>query len=301
MEQSLSDSGWRGSPEGWLEAAYELLLESGVDSVKIQPLAAKLKLSRTSFYWFFKDREELLAALVARWRDKNTGGLIKQSEAYAESIGEAMLNIFDCWLDKSLFDSQFEFAVRSWALQSAEVTAEVQAADQSRLEAMKRMFMRFGFKDISADVRAAEANALRDLLKVLNHELMNALTPVASMSKSALDLLGDDTPESRVAAMKALERVVARTEGLTNFINAYRALTRLPPPVIRSCGLKLWLEVLCESFEAQWSDKGVRFETEVVENDLSLTRTRCGWGFPTCSTMGLRRRWKSPIRASACG
>ena len=42
--------------------------------------------------------------------------------------------------------------------------------------------------------RAAEANALRDLLKVLNHELMNALTPVASMSKSALDLLGDDTP-----------------------------------------------------------------------------------------------------------
>ncbi|MGN6209691.1 sensor histidine kinase [Asticcacaulis sp.] len=124
--------------------------------------------------------------------------------------------------------------------------------------------------DISADVRAAEANALRDLLKVLNHELMNALTPVASMSKSALDLLGDDTPDSRAAAMKALERVVARTEGLTDFINAYRALTRLPPPVIRSCGLKLWLEVLCESFEAQWSDKGVRFETEVVENDLSL-------------------------------
>jgi AcrR family transcriptional regulator len=154
MEQSLTDSGWRGSPEGWPEAAYELLLESGVDSVKIQPLAARLKLSRTSFYWFFRDREELLAALVAKWRDKNTGGLIKQSEAYAESIAEAMLNVFDCWLDKSLFDSQFEFAVRSWALQSIEVTSAVQAADQKRLEAMKRMFMRFGFGDISADVRA---------------------------------------------------------------------------------------------------------------------------------------------------
>jgi signal transduction histidine kinase len=124
--------------------------------------------------------------------------------------------------------------------------------------------------DISADVRAAEANALRDLLKVLNHELMNALTPVASMSKSALDLLGDDTPESRTAAMKALERVVARTEGLTDFINAYRALTRLPPPVIRPCGLNLWLEVLCESFAAQWGDKGVRFETDIADSDLSL-------------------------------
>ncbi len=154
MEQVLNDSGWRGSPEGWLEAAYELLLESGVDSVKILPLAKKLNLSRTSFYWFFKDREELLLALVAKWRDKNTGSLIKQSEAYAESVAEAMLNVFDCWLDNSLFDSQFEFAVRSWALQSDDILAEVQKADQDRIAALSRMFVRFGYKEIFADVRA---------------------------------------------------------------------------------------------------------------------------------------------------
>ncbi len=124
--------------------------------------------------------------------------------------------------------------------------------------------------DISADVRAAESNALRDLLRVLNHELMNALTPVASMSKSALDLLGDDTPQSRAAAVKALERVVARTEGLTDFVNAYRALTRLPPPVIRPVELNLWLEVLVESFEAQWGDKGVRFEADFGDTGLAV-------------------------------
>jgi AcrR family transcriptional regulator len=154
MEQKLGDNGWRGSPEGWLEAAYDSLLESGVDSVKILPLAKKLNLSRTSFYWFFKDREELLAALVGKWREKNTGNLVKQSEAYAESIAEAMLNVFDCWLDPSLFDSPFEFAIRSWAIQSPDILAEVQSADQVRLDAMSRMFVRFGFKPISADVRA---------------------------------------------------------------------------------------------------------------------------------------------------
>ena len=154
MEQALNDSGWRGSPEGWLEAAYQLLLESGVASVKIQPLSKKMKLARTSFYWFFKDREELLAALVGKWREKNTGGLTRQSEAYAETIAEAILNVFDCWLDRSLFDSQFEFAVRSWALESAEVAAKVQAADELRLAALRKMFLRFGFKDNSADVRA---------------------------------------------------------------------------------------------------------------------------------------------------
>lgn len=154
MEQKLSDTGWRGSPEAWIEEAYDALLESGVDSVKILPLAKRLNLSRTSFYWFFKDREELLGALVSRWREKNTGNLIRQTEAYAETVVEAMLNVFDCWLNKDLFDSQFEFAVRSWALQSGEILAEVQAADQARMDALCRMFMRFGYDEVAADVRA---------------------------------------------------------------------------------------------------------------------------------------------------
>ena len=154
MEQVLNDSGWRGSQEGWLEAAYDSLLESGVDSVKILPLAKKLNLSRTSFYWFFKDREELLSALLTRWRDRNTGNIIKQAEAYAESLAEAMLNVFDCWLNNDLFDARFEFAVRSWALQSAEILAEVQQADHLRLEALKRMFIRFGHSETTSDVRS---------------------------------------------------------------------------------------------------------------------------------------------------
>jgi AcrR family transcriptional regulator len=154
MEQVSSDSGWRGSADGWLQVAYDVLLDSGVDAVKIQPLAQRLNLSRTSFYWFFKDRQALLAGLVARWRDKNTTNLIRQSEAYAETVAEAMLNVFDCWLDTALFDSQFEFAVRSWALQSTEIAEEVKLADRLRLDAMKRMFVRFGHKQTSADVRA---------------------------------------------------------------------------------------------------------------------------------------------------
>lgn len=154
MGQVLNDSGWRGSQEGWLEAAYESLLESGIDSVKILPLAKKLNLSRTSFYWFFKDREELLGALIARWRDKNTGNIVRQAEAYAETVAEAMLNVFDCWLSTDLFDARFEFAVRSWSLQSPEILAQVQEADQTRLEAIKNMLVRFGHSESGADVRA---------------------------------------------------------------------------------------------------------------------------------------------------
>lgn len=154
MDQVTNGSGWRGSLEGWLEAAYEALLESGIDGVKILPLAKRLGIARTSFYWYFKDREELLAALLARWRDKNTRNLVRRSEAYAESIAEAMLNVFDCWLDAGLFDAPFEFAVRSWALQSAEALEAVQAADETRIAALTRMFQRFNYPDDAADARA---------------------------------------------------------------------------------------------------------------------------------------------------
>jgi len=114
--------------------------------------------------------------------------------------------------------------------------------------------------DISAEVREAEASALRDLLRVLNHELMNALTPVASMSRSALDILQQGGPKAPALAIRALERVAARTEGLTHFIDAYRALTRLPPPELRAVDLDPWLDVMRESFAAQWEGQGVRLD-----------------------------------------
>ncbi|WP_188748018.1 TetR/AcrR family transcriptional regulator [Marinobacterium zhoushanense] len=155
MNKNMSnESGWRGSPDLWLDAAGEILLESGVEAVKIAALAKKLKLSRTSFYWFFQDREELLDALVQKWKDKNTGSIIRQSQAYADSLAEATLNVFDCWLDKTLFDSRFEFAMRSWALQSKAILDEVQRADTQRLEALTHMFIRYGFEETAADVHA---------------------------------------------------------------------------------------------------------------------------------------------------
>ena len=203
MEATLNETGWRGSQEGWLEAAYEALLESGVDSVKILPLAKNLNLSRTSFYWFFKDREELLAALLSRWREKNTGSILRQSEAYAETLAEAMLNVFDCWLDSSLFDSKFEFAVRSWALQSDDILAELRKADQMRMEALSRMFMRFGHPENKADVRARTTYLVQ-----IGYISMQVEEDVAVRMKRIADYIAIYTGE--VPQQRELDRFYAR-------------------------------------------------------------------------------------------
>lgn len=151
-ENIHNDGPLKGTAETWLNGAFELFLESGIDSVRILTLAKKLNLSRTSFYWFFEDREALLAALINRWREKNTGSIIQKASAYADSLAEAMLNITDCWFDNAVFDSRLEFAMRSWALQSEEVAAEIKDADNQRLRAIIDMFMRFHVPESTADV-----------------------------------------------------------------------------------------------------------------------------------------------------
>ncbi|WP_142664353.1 TetR/AcrR family transcriptional regulator [Paracoccus laeviglucosivorans] len=155
MEQvNASETGWRGSREGWLEAGYQALIDSGIDAVKILPLAKRLNLSRTSFYWFFEDREALLAALLEGWEQRTTKPLIESTTAYAESRAEAMLNVLTCFLSSNSFDSRLEFAVRSWALQDDRVAARMKIADEARLTALSRMLVKWGISEQEADIRA---------------------------------------------------------------------------------------------------------------------------------------------------
>lgn len=148
------DTGWRGSREVWLDAAQAAFIDSGLDAVKIQPLAAGLGLSRTSFYWFFKDRAALLDGLLERWDVMNTGSLVAAAEAYAETITEATLNVIAVFLDPSRFQPRFDLAVRGWAHQSEAVAERVNAADARRLDAIRAMFARFGYDPSESDVRA---------------------------------------------------------------------------------------------------------------------------------------------------
>lgn len=155
MDQAdAPESGWRGSREGWLEAGYQALIDGGIDAVKILPLAKRLKLSRTSFYWFFDDRDALLAALIDGWEARTTRPLVDATTRYAETLPEAMLNVLACFLSAGVFDARLEFAVRSWALQDEGVASRVRAADETRLRALRAMMVTWGHPPDEADVRA---------------------------------------------------------------------------------------------------------------------------------------------------
>ena len=146
--------GWRGSREVWLAAAREAFLDSGIDAVKIQPLANRLGLSRTSFYWFFEDRDAVLQALLEDWDETNTKPIVQASEAFAETIAEAALNMIAVFLPGGGFENKLDLAIRGWAHQSDAVAATVNATDELRLSALRAMFERFGYPVDESDVRA---------------------------------------------------------------------------------------------------------------------------------------------------
>lgn len=154
MNKSIAKNKQVGTREIWLTAAYELLIKSGVDSVKIKTMAEHLGLARSGFYWHFTDRSALLDALIDYWETTNTGLLVAQTNVYAETITEAMLNLFDCWHDESKFDPRLDLAVRNWARNDPKLLVRLDSADKQRIEAITNMFMRFSYKKSDAQVRS---------------------------------------------------------------------------------------------------------------------------------------------------
>ena len=144
----------RGSRDLWLDAALDLLVSSGIDAVKIMPLARAVDQTRTGFYWYFKDLGALHDAMVETWEARNTGQIQARCEAPARTVNTALFNLMDCWLDPTLFDARLDLAIRNWARNDATLAARLDAADNARIAAVHDMFLRFGYSREQADVRS---------------------------------------------------------------------------------------------------------------------------------------------------
>lgn len=144
----------KASREDWLRAAMEILVTDGVTQVKIQRIGQKLNVSRSSFYWYFQSRTDLLNQLLEDWERSNTGIMLAHADLPADSISQAVLNFFRCVVAPEGFNHRLDFAVREWARRDAKVRRVIDRSDQARHAALARMFQRHGFAEAEADIRA---------------------------------------------------------------------------------------------------------------------------------------------------
>jgi len=141
----------------------------------------------------------------------------------------------------------------------------------------------FSLQDIQSELAVAQLQAWQDLVSVLTHEIMNSITPVASLAKTAVDLVEDVQEKTKLLPdfpdgvneelddiLGAVQTVARRSDGLMQFVSSYRRLTRLPSPKRQTISVdKLFTNVT--SLTTQGSKvKGVDFTTSIIPSELDV-------------------------------
>ena len=127
--------------DDWLRAARLALLKGGVEAVRVERLSRDLRVTKGSFYWHFKDREELLEHLLREWEEELRQEIIPQLGGRRGR--EALQRLTRLMIKRVPLgergDLPSDAAIFTWAAVSAEVAQRVNRAEQRRIEALKRV------------------------------------------------------------------------------------------------------------------------------------------------------------------
>ncbi len=138
-------------------------------------------------------------------------------------------------------------------------------------------------QDIQSELDATQAQAWEELVRVLTHEIMNSITPVTSLAKTALHVVddvlqkekaGEPLEEDLEDLRDAVGTVARRSDSLTQFVDSYRQISRLAPPEKKRVRLDQLFETVSQLLVAEWPDSRVKLMTEVVPTELDVYADR---------------------------
>jgi C4-dicarboxylate-specific signal transduction histidine kinase len=129
---------------------------------------------------------------------------------------------------------------------------------------------------VESELEAEAMNAWRQLVQVLTHEIMNSLTPVASLSRTACDLLAevqaDLAPDVSGDLGTALDAIARRAASLVEFVASYRSLSSVPQAQPELVHLGELFSRLSMLMAPQWLARGGRavFSVEPASLDVMV-------------------------------
>lgn len=170
-----------------------------------------------------------------------TFGHIRQLRTVSDSLYEAFHTISDGTEERA-----------SYYNESGKMTISLTASEATIGKDTVRII---AFNDISSEIAENEQQSWSKLIRVLTHEIMNTVTPISSLSETLLsfDGLSDDLKNG-------LSTISQSSKGLIKFVDSYRNLTRVAPPV-----------------------KKAFYFRELVERVISLTREQAVMSGATCT------------------
>jgi AcrR family transcriptional regulator len=146
----------RLSPQAWIDAATAVLVDQGIDHVRVDVLARELRVSRGSFYWHFRDREALLRAVLQHWADQTTAQLTQRLKTASGDAQERLAQVASLPLRgrSAARAARIELAIRAWARRDAMAREALDAADAQRIAYHAQIFKGLGFAASQAQHRA---------------------------------------------------------------------------------------------------------------------------------------------------
>jgi two-component system nitrogen regulation sensor histidine kinase NtrY len=124
-------------------------------------------------------------------------------------------------------------------------------------------------ENIKSELDHKELDSWVRLIRVLNHEIVNAVTPITTLSSTFFDLFhrngnlerGQVNDEMIADTARALQNINEHASGLMKFVNSYRQITRLPEPSFRNVPLGEFIRK--ELFTLQNYSGAEKLETEI--------------------------------------
>jgi nitrogen fixation/metabolism regulation signal transduction histidine kinase len=181
-----------------------------------------------------------------------TLGDIKQLKTVSESLYEAFESIVDTGLEQRA----------SFYNESGKVTI---ALTSSKATIGKKEVEVVAFNDITSNISESEQESWAKLIRVLTHEIMNTVTPIASLSEALQQF---DNVEEQVRS--GLETIAQSSRGLIKFVDTYRTLTRVATPVKKAVLVRDLVESVISLTQEQAQSRGAAVVFEEKSEDILL-------------------------------
>ena len=180
-----------------------------------------------------------------------TFGHIRQLRTVSESLYYAFLTVTDAAEERA-----------SYYNESGKMTISLTASAAT----IGKMEVRVvAFNDISSEIAENEQESWSKLIRVLTHEIMNTVTPIASLSETLLTFEGVNE-EVRTG----LDTISQSSRGLIKFVDSYRNLTRVAPPVKKAFYFKELAERVINLTREQALMSGVQCSYVEKSEDIIL-------------------------------
>lgn len=127
------------------------MANKGVAAVKVEVLARQLEVSKGSFYWHFKNRQQLLEGILQRWENE-TLWLIEESRK--EPTPEKQLVKLFVLAEELCNLPDPETAIFIWANHDPAVQERVRIVETSRVDFLNELLQDYGFDELEARHKA---------------------------------------------------------------------------------------------------------------------------------------------------